>query len=126
MSIKNILTPKAPTPSGHYSQAVLHDNVIYISGQLPVLPESGEKVQGSVEEQTLQVLKNIKAIVEAAGSDLSKIVKVTIYISDINLWGTTDKVYGEFFGTHKPARTVVPVKDLHYGFYIEMDAIAVI
>jgi 2-iminobutanoate/2-iminopropanoate deaminase len=124
--IKNVLTPNAPIPAGHYSQAVIHDNTIYISGQLPIIPESGEKIIGTVEEQTLQVLKNIKAITEAAGSDLSKIVKVTIYVSDIDNWGTINQVYSDFFRAFKPARTVVPVKSLHYGFEIEMDAIAVI
>ena len=126
MEIKNILTPKAPVPAGHYSQAVIHKDLIYISGQLPVIPESGEKVSGTIEDQTLQVLKNVKAIAEAAGSDLSKTLKVTIYISDIDNWGKINQVYSDFFGTFKPARTVVPVNELHYGFKIEMEAIVAI
>jgi 2-iminobutanoate/2-iminopropanoate deaminase len=124
MSIHKIYTPEAPTPSGHYSQAIVFNNVVYISGQLPVVPETGEKVLGPIEDQTIQILKNIKAIAEAAGSDISKIIKVTVYISDIDLWGNVNKVYSDFFGTHKPARAIVPVKDLHYGFKIEIEAIA--
>lgn len=124
MIIHKIFTPAAPTPAGHYSQATVFNNVVYISGQLPVVPETGEKVLGPIEDQTIQILKNIKAIAEAAGSDISKIIKVTIYISDIDLWGNVNKVYSDFFGTHKPARAIVPVKDLHYGFKIEIEAVA--
>ena len=124
--VKSVLTPTAPIPAGHYSQAVIHDNTVYISGQLPIVPGIGEKILGTIEEQTLQVLKNLKAITEAAGSDLSKIVKVSIYVSDIDSWGAINQVYSDFFGNIKPARTVVPTKDLHYGFKIEIDAIAVI
>ena len=127
MTIKKILTTEAPVPAGHYSQAVVSNNMVFISGQLPIVPSSGEKLTGPIEEQTLQVLKNIRAIAEASGSDISKIVKVTVYISDIELWGGVNKVYSAFFREdHKPARAIVPVKDLHYGCRIEMDAIAVI
>jgi 2-iminobutanoate/2-iminopropanoate deaminase len=126
MTIKKILTTDAPVPAGHYSQAVVCNNMVFISGQLPIVPSTGEKLTGSIEEQTLQVLKNINAITEASGSNISKIVKVTVYISDIELWGGVNKIYSAFFGDHKPARAIVPVKDLHYGCKIEMDAIAVI
>ena len=124
MEISRIFTPEAPIPAGHYSQAVVYNNIMFISGQIPAVPGSGEKLNGPIEEQTLQVLKNIKAITEAAGSDISKILKVTIYISDIELWGDVNKVYATFFGPHKPARAVLPVKDLHFGCKIEMEAIA--
>jgi 2-iminobutanoate/2-iminopropanoate deaminase len=124
MEIKRIQTENAPVPAGHYSQAVVYNNMVFISGQIPVVPGSGEKLNGPINEQTLQVLKNIKAIAEAAGSDISKVLKVTVYISDIELWGEVNKVYSAFFGPHKPARAVIPVKDLHYGCKIEMDAVA--
>lgn len=126
MDIKKVYTSDAPEPGGHYSQAIVYNNMVFISGQIPVVPGSGEKLTGPIEEQTLQVLNNIKAIVEASGSDISKIVKVTVYISDIELWGEVNKTYAAFFGQHKPARAIVPVKDLHYGCKIEMEAIAVI
>jgi 2-iminobutanoate/2-iminopropanoate deaminase len=126
MDIKKVYTSNAPEPGGHYSQAIVYNNMVFISGQIPVVPGTGEKLTGPIEEQTLQVLNNIKAIVEASGSDISKIVKVTVYISDIELWGEVNKTYAAFFGQHKPARAIVPVKDLHYGCKIEMDAIAVL
>jgi 2-iminobutanoate/2-iminopropanoate deaminase len=126
MTIRNVNTPGAPQPAGHYSQAIISNNMVFISGQLPIVPETGEKLSGPIGEQTLQVLKNIKAITEASGSDITRIVKVTVYISDIELWGEVNKVYSTFFGNHRPARAIVPVNDLHYGCKIEMEAIAVI
>jgi 2-iminobutanoate/2-iminopropanoate deaminase len=126
MTIKKILTKDAPVPAGHYSQAVIYNDLVFISGQIPIVPSTGEKLTGPIEEQTLQVLKNIKAIAEASGSSISKILKVTVYISDIEIWGDVNKVYAAFFGDHKPARAIVPVKDLHYGCKIEMEAIAVL
>src|SRR5512138_2354146 len=111
MDLKKVYTHDAPEPGGHYSQAIVYNNMVFISGQIPVVPGSGEKLNGPIEEQTLQVLNNIKAIVEASGSDISKIVKVTVYISDIELWGAVNKTYAAFFGQHKPARAIVPVKD---------------
>jgi 2-iminobutanoate/2-iminopropanoate deaminase len=126
MKIKKILTTEAPLPAGHYSQAVVYNDMVFISGQIPIVPSTGEKLTGPIEDQTLQVLKNIKAIAEASGSDISKIIKVTVYISDIELWSKVNTIYAEFFGNHKPARVIVPVKDLHYGCKIEMEAIAVL
>jgi len=126
MEIQAIYTSNAPEPVGHYSQAITANGMAFISGQLPIVPGSGDKITGTIEDQTLQVLKNIEAITVAAGSNKSKIVRITVYISDINLWGAVNKVYSGFFGDHKPARAMVPVRDLHYDFKIEMDAIAVI
>jgi 2-iminobutanoate/2-iminopropanoate deaminase len=126
MKIRKIETPEAPSPAGHYSQGTIFNNIVFISGQLPVVPGTGEKILGSIEEQTTQVLKNIKSIVEAAGSSIDQVLKVTVYISDISLWGSVNNVYSEFFGTHKPARAIIPVKELHHGFMIEMEAIAAI
>ena len=117
-------TKKAPRPAGHYSQAVIHGNVIYISGQLPVNPETGEKITGAIEDQAKQALSNVKAILDEAGSSLDNIIKTTVYISDITLWDRVNTVYADFFGSHKPARSVVPSGKLHYGFLIEIDAVA--
>lgn len=125
MKLQIIETPNAPLPAGHYSQATVVNGLVFVAGQLPIKPNR-EKVLGSIEEQTLQTLENVKAIVEAAGSDLHHIAKVTVYISDISLWEGVNKVYTEFFGAHKPARAIVPVKDLHYGFLIEIEAVAVV
>jgi 2-iminobutanoate/2-iminopropanoate deaminase len=119
-----VFSDNAPGPAGHYAQAIVHDGLVYVSGQLPVNPETGERVSGSIEDQTMQALTNLSAILEAAGSDIGHTLKVTVYISDINLWNRVNDVYAQFFGDHKPARSVVPTRELHFGFKIEIDAIA--
>ncbi len=119
-----IQTPDAPDPGGHYSQAVVLGDLVFTAGMLPIRPGTGEKVLGSVEEQTEQVLKNIAMVVEAAGSSVDRIVKTTVYVSDIALWGRINQVYADFFGDHRPARAVVPTRNLHFGFLVEIDAIA--
>lgn len=124
MKIKSILTPDAPAPGGHYSQATVHNGLIYISGQLPINPRTGEKILGPIEEQTRQVLENIGAILKAAGSDMGHVLKMTVYVSDIGLWGAVNEVYKSLMGDARPARAVVPTGELHYGFLIEIDAIA--
>lgn len=124
--MKHISTSNAPIPAGHYSQAIVHNGLVYVSGQLPIDPEINDKKVGTIEEQTNQVLKNVEHILIAANSDLSKIIKVTIYISDISLWGKVNEVYSKILGDHKPARVVVPTRDLHYGYQIEVDAIAAV
>ena len=124
--MKIIQTNNALIPAGHYSQAVVHNDMVYISGQLSVDPETGEKVFGSIEEQLTVVLGNIKLILEEANSSKDKVIKVTIYIPDVSLWGQVDKIYADFFGAHKPARVVVPTRELHYGLGIEVDVIAYI
>lgn len=121
-----VLTDKAPVPGGHYSQAIIHNGVVYVAGQIPIDPSTGEKKLGPIEEQTEQVLKNLEAILIAAGSSLDLVLKVTVYVSDMEFWPAVNKVYAEFFGASKPARAIVPVKDLHYGFKMEIDAIAAV
>ncbi len=124
MKIKEIFTDKAPKPAGHYSQGLVLGNLLFISGQLPIDPLTGEKKTGSIEEQAWQVLKNIKEILVAGGTDIKHVLKTTVYISDIGLWDRFNKVYSEFFEEHRPARSVVPTKELHYGFQVEIEAIA--
>ena len=124
--IIKISTRNAPKPAGHYSQAIVHNNIVYISGQLPIDPKTGEKRLGSIEEQTEQALTNLAEILKAAGSNLNQVIKTTVYISDIELWGRVNTVYSRFFGEHCPARAVVPTKNLHFGFQIEIEAIAAV
>ncbi|TDY59528.1 2-iminobutanoate/2-iminopropanoate deaminase [Aminivibrio pyruvatiphilus] len=119
-----ISTEDAPRPGGHYSQAVVHQGVVYVAGQLPIVPETGEKCLGTVEEQTERTLLNLEAVLKAAGSGRDRVLRVTVYVSDISLWGRINAVYAGFFGDHRPARTVVPTRDLHYGFLVEIDAVA--
>ncbi|MBK8506240.1 MAG: RidA family protein [Saprospiraceae bacterium] len=121
-----IHTGQAPLPGGHYSQAIKHGDFIFISGQLPIDPATGHKNTGSIEDQTLLVLQNLIAIALAAGSDKNHLIKVTVYIADIQLWTRVNAIYSDFFGDHKPARAIVPTRELHYGFLIEMDAVAVL
>jgi 2-iminobutanoate/2-iminopropanoate deaminase len=124
--MKKILTADAPQPAGHYSQAVVHGNIVYVSGQLPIDPHSGVKHIGSIEEQTEQAIKNLFAVLRAAGSDREYVIKTTVYISDIALWDRVNVIYAKLFGEHRPARAVVPTKDLHFGFQLEIEATALV
>lgn len=119
-----IFTSDAPAPRGHYAQAVTHNGTVYVSGILPLDPASGELVTGEIEAQVERVLETLQMILAAAGSGLDCVLKVTVYISDITLWGRVNAVYARIFGGHHPARTVAPVNTLHYGALVELDAIA--
>jgi|SRR5262245_8174588 len=124
MEIARISTTNAPTPAGHYSQAIKYDGLIFVSGQLSIDPKTGEKKLGSIEEQTEQVLRNIEGILKAAESDLSRVLKMTVYVADIELWSAVNTVYAKVMGESRPARAIVPTGALHYGFLIEIEAIA--
>ena len=124
MEITYVHTQGAPAPAGHYSQAVVYNGLVYVAGQLAIDPQTGEKRLGPVEEQTEQALKNVGAILKAADSDLSRVLKMTVYISDIGLWSRVNEVYARVLGGHRPARAVIPTKELHHGFLIEIDAVA--
>ena len=119
-----IQTPDAAPPGGHYSQAVVHGQTAYLAGILPVLPNGEKLSDASIEVQTKAVLANLRAILAAAGSSPAQVVHVRIYLTDIAEWGTINALYADFFGTHKPARAVVPVPILHYGFKLELEAVA--
>lgn len=121
-----VSTDKAPPPAGHYSQAVIHDGLIYVSGQLPIDPTSGKPRIGSIEEQAQLAIGNLASVLAAAGSGLSRVIKTTVYVSNIDLWGRVNAVYGECFGEHRPARAVVPCRDLHFGCQVEIEAVAAI
>ena len=108
-----INTDKAAQPLGHYSQAVVHNGLVYVSGQLPIDAKDTERYFETVEEQTLKTLENLQAV-----------FRTTIYISDISIWAQVNEVYSQFFGNHKPARSAVPVKNLPKGYLIEIEAIA--
>jgi len=122
--MNTVFTEEAPAPAGHYAQARINGNLVFVSGQLPVEPGTGEKQLGSIEAQTRQVLSNLAAVLREAGTDLDRVIKTTVYVSDMDLWGRVNEVYAEFFGDHRPARAVVPTKDLHYGFQVEIEAVA--
>ena len=122
--MRTIRTEAAPIPAGHYSQAVVHGGVAYVAGLLPIEAVSNRKVFGEIEEEAAQVFRNLDAILTAAGSSRDRVLRCTVYISDLELWGRFNSAYAAFFGEHRPARTVVPVPGLHYGFKVELDAIA--
>ena len=121
-----VQTEKAPAPGGHYSQAVVHSGLVFVAGQLPIVPGQREHRPGPIAEQTEQTLRNVQAILEAAGSGLDRVVQMTIYVSDISLWGDVNVVYSRIMGSHRPARAVVPVKELHFGYQIEIQAVGAV
>ena len=124
MEIRRIETADAPAPGGHYSQGIVYNGLVFVSGQLSIDPETGEKKLGSIEEQTEQALRNVAGILKSANSDLSRVLKMTVYVADISLWSAVNTVYARFMGEHRPARAVVPCGELHYGFLVEIEAIA--
>ena len=124
--MKAVFTEKAPNPAGHYAQGMVHGGFAFVSGQLAMDPVTGEKRLDSIEEQTRQALANVAAVLEAAGSSIDRVVKTTVYVSDIELWGRVNAVYAEFFGDHRPARAVVPTRELHYGFQVEIEAVGAV
>ncbi len=117
-------TPNAPAPAGHYAQAIVHGGLVYVSGQLPIDPARPEHRLGPIEEQTEQALRNVSEILKAAGSGLDQVVQMTVYVSDVGLWSRVNAAYTRVMGDHRPARVVVPTRDLHYGYQIEIQAIA--
>ena len=119
-----IETPNAPQAIGPYSQAVEINNTLYISGQIPLDPETKKIVDGGIKEQTKQVLKNIGAILEAAGYSYADVIKSTCLLSDINNFQAMNEVYGQFYTKDYPARAAFAVKDLPLGALIEIETVA--
>ena len=116
----------APATPAHYSAAVREGSTLYISGQLPLDPVTREFCKGDIREQTLQALRNLEALIIQEGGDRSCVLRTTAYISDMANWGAVNDVYRAFFGDHKPARTIAAVPEIHFGFLIEIDGIAVL
>jgi len=102
------------------------NGLVFVSGQLSIDPETGEKKIGSIEEQTEQALNNVHGILKAAGSDWDRVLKMTVFVADINLWEAVNKVYTRILGENRPARAVIPTGPLHYGFLIEIEAVAAV
>ncbi|NJM94433.1 MAG: RidA family protein [Cytophagales bacterium] len=123
---KIIYTPHAPAPIGPYSQGVLVGQTLYVSGQIALDPLSGALKQADVETETRQVMRNLMAIVEAAGLGTEDIVKCSIFLTDMNLFAEVNAIYGEWFGTHAPARETVEVAALPKGAKVEVSCVAVL
>ena len=120
---KIISTNKAPAAIGPYSQAIVVGNIVYTSGQIPIVPESGLIETTSVADQTEQVMKNLAAVLEAAGSSFQKAIKTTCFLADISYFAAFNEVYAKYF-ISKPARSCVAVKDLPKGALVEVEVIA--
>ena len=121
-----VATPDAPRAIGPYSQAVKANGLVYTSGQIPLDPATGELVTGDFEKQARRVFDNLAAVLRAAGSDFSRVLRATVYVSDLANFQTLNTVYAEYFGDHKPARTTVGVKELPKGSLVEIDLIALL
>ena len=123
--MKFVKTTQAPSAIGPYSQAVVHNGLVYTSGQIALTPE-GVMLEDDVIVQTKQVLKNLTAVLKEAGSDLSQVIKTTIFLASMDDFATVNEIYAEAFGDHKPARSTVAVKTLPKNALVEIDAIAIV
>lgn len=123
--IQNVQTSNAPAAIGPYSQAMIANGMVFTSGQIALTP-SGEMVDGDVRAQCVQVVINLKAVLEAAGSSMDKVIKTTIFLADMDDFAAVNAIYAEAFGDHKPARSTVAVKTLPKNALVEIDAIALI
>ncbi|CAB3835552.1 RidA family protein [Achromobacter anxifer] len=124
-----IHTQQATPPAGHYSQAVRANGFIFVSGQLgflpPAAPGARPALASGAAAQTREALRSVRAILEAAGASLAAVASVTVYIPDVGLWDEVNKVYEQCFGEHRPARAIVPTRELHYGALVEISVVAV-
>ena len=121
-----VFTSKAPAAVGPYSQAIKVGNVVYCSGQVPLVPETGLLVEGDIKAQAAQSLKNVKAVLDEIGADVTNVVKTTVYIVDMADFGPVNEVYADFFGDHKPARSCVAVAELPKGARVEVEVLVVL
>lgn len=122
--MKLIHTRDAPEPAGHYSQAVVYGGVVYVAGMLGHDPRNPDAHPGGPEQQARQALKNVQAVLRAAGSDLPHVIRMMIYVSDAGHWGPVNEVYAEVMGEHRPARAIVPVSSFREPYVLEMVATA--
>ncbi|GHV01367.1 reactive intermediate/imine deaminase [Campylobacterota bacterium] len=120
-----VSTQNAPSAIGPYSQATVHNGVLYASGQIALTPQ-GEFVSGDVTAQAKQVFANLKAVLEAGGSGVEKVLKTTLFLADIDDFATVNALYADFFGSHKPARSTIAVKTLPKNALVELECIALV
>jgi 2-iminobutanoate/2-iminopropanoate deaminase len=123
---KQVQTDKAPKAIGPYSQGIIANGFVFCSGQIPIDPATGELITGSIEDQTRQVLKNLGAVLEAAGSTFDDVVKCTVFLQDMNDFAKMNAVYAEFFKVPSPARAAVQVARLPRDVKVEIEAIALV
>lgn len=124
-SLMTAVQPESmPRPTGHYSPGMVANGLVFVSGQLPIDHATRTMVPGGVVAQTERALRNVELVLEAAGSSLDRVVQMTIYISDGDLWSEVNQTYARVMGDHRPTRAIIPVSPLHYGALIEIQAIA--
>jgi 2-iminobutanoate/2-iminopropanoate deaminase len=124
--MQTITTIDAPKPAGHYAQGIVHDGVVYVAGQLPLDPATGEVVGSTADAQTERTLQNVEAILRAGGSGLDHLLSVTIYVTGRSHWSAVNAVYARMLGDHRPARAIIPVPELKPGCLVEIQAVAAI
>lgn len=122
--MKKIETEFSVRDGGHYSPGMIYNDVLYISGQLSIDPNTGKRPEGGVKAEARQALENLDTVLKAAGASRDKVVQCRVYIPDVSYWPDLNEVYSEFFGSHKPARIVVPSNNLYGGCLVEIEAIA--
>ncbi|KAI9025071.1 endoribonuclease L-PSP [Phycomyces nitens] len=125
-SLTRVQTSNAPAAIGPYAQAIKANNMVYTSGQIAFIPATGELVEGGITEQTEQTLKNLSAVLEAAGSGLEKVVKTTVFLRDMNDFVAMNEVYGKYFAKHQPARSAIQVARLPKDAAVEIEAVAML
>jgi 2-iminobutanoate/2-iminopropanoate deaminase len=123
---KVVATDKAPKAIGPYSQAIVYGGLAYLSGQIPLDPATGQLVEGDIAAQTTRVLENLKAVLDACGSGLDRVVKTTVYIKDMGEFAKMNEVYGKYFSENPPARSTVEAARLPRDVRVEIDAIAMV
>ncbi len=126
MNKETVSTDKAPKAIGPYAQAIKAGEFIYTAGQIPIDPKSGNLIAGGIAEQTRQVLENLKAVLEAAGSSLDQVIKATVFLKNMADFTVLNEVYGEYLGEAKPARSTVAVAELPRGALVEIDFVAMV
>jgi 2-iminobutanoate/2-iminopropanoate deaminase len=124
--MQKIQVKDSPKPVGHYSQAIVSGGLLFTSGILPIKIKTSEKLspESSINEQLEVVFQNLKEILKEASLTPYEVVKTTIYITDGETWGVVNQMFADFFKDHRPARSIIPVKELHFGYKIELEAIA--
>lgn len=124
--LRTIQTDQAPAAIGPYSQAIVAGGMVFTAGQIPLDPRTGEMADGGIEEQTEQVMRNLSAVLEAAGASLGSVVKTTVFVRDMEEFAAMNAVYGRFFGEHRPARSTVQAARLPRDARVEIEAVAAV
>ena len=125
MTLQHINPESLAKPGGHYSHAVVAGGLVFVSGQLPIAPDGAKLNAASFDQQARQVLLNVEVALVAAGSSVAQLAQVRVYVTDIDNWPAFNTIYAQWAGASRPARAVVPVSQLHFGFLIEVEAVAV-